>query len=419
MTRPQTSETLERLCGGVHIEPRDYQRRVVARVIEMLSGPHVERRQELPEARSVLIESPTGSGKTVMGLLVAKWAQETLGMRVVWSAMRRNLLAQVDRENRERGFGVELRTVSMFEKSPPAGDLLVVDEAQHDATRSMASLHAAVAPVKVLGLSATPYRSDRLGLCFEQSVRDAGIRQLVLDGHLSPYAHYTLARYTPDTVAESWLREPDRWGRTLVFFRTLAEGRACAARFEEAGVETELVTATSDREAQIARFEAGNCRVMLGAGVLAEGFDCPTLATVFCRPSGRGPAIQMAGRVLRRCPDVAVKNVVQCADTRHPFTATAPAAAQYLQVGTVWRSIGTNQRVDEVATRMLELLVATSRREAAPAGAARGGAARGPGGLRPMKPWNYRAAEAADRFARRDEQGAAFTTAEEPSADDA
>lgn len=127
----------------------------------------------------------------------------------------------------------------------------------------------------------------------------------------------------------------------------------------------------------------------------------------------------MAGRVLRRCPDVAVKNVVQCADTRHPFTATAPAAAQYLQVGTAWRSIGTNQRVDEVATRMLGLLVATSRREAAPAGAARGGAARGPGGLRRMKPWNYRAAEAADRFARRDEQGAAFTTTEEPSDDDA
>lgn len=419
MATPQASEMVEQLCAGVRIDPRDYQRRVVARVIEMLSGPHVERRQKLPEARSVLIESPTGSGKTVMGLLVAKWAQETLGMRVVWSAMRRNLLAQVDRENRDRGFGVDLRMVSMFEKSPSAGDLLVVDEAQHDATRSMASLHAAVAPVKVLGLSATPYRSDRLGLCFERSVRDAGIRQLVLDGHLSPYAHYTLARYTPDAIAEAWLRDPDRWGRTLVFFRTLAECRACAARLEAAGVETELVTATSDREAQIARFEAGACRVMLGAGVLAEGFDCPSLATVFCRPSGRGPAIQMAGRVLRRCPEVPVKNVVQCADTRHPFTATAPAATQYLQVGTAWRSIGTNQRVDEVATRMLELLVATSRREATPAGAARGGVARGPGGLRRMKPWNYRAAEAADRFARKRDQGAAFATEEEPSDDDA
>ena len=53
MATPQASEMVEQLCAGVRIAPRDYQRRVVARVIEMLSGPHVERRQELPEARSV------------------------------------------------------------------------------------------------------------------------------------------------------------------------------------------------------------------------------------------------------------------------------------------------------------------------------------------------------------------------------
>ena len=132
----------------MRVEPRDYQRRVVGRVIEMFSGPHVDRNVALPAARSVIVESPTGSGKTVMGLLVARWAQERLGMRVVWTAMRRNLLAQANRENLSREFGVTLQTVSMFDKQPPRGDLLIVDEAQHDATTSMASLHAAVAPAK-------------------------------------------------------------------------------------------------------------------------------------------------------------------------------------------------------------------------------------------------------------------------------
>lgn len=391
------------LLAGIRVEPRDYQVRVVARTIEMLSGPHVDRRQPLPEARSVIIESPTGSGKTVMGLLVAKWAQETLGMRVVWSAMRRNLLAQVERENRERGFGVNLATISMFEKSPPRGDLLIVDEAHHDATRSMASLHAAVGPVKVLGLTATPYRSDRLGLCFERTVRDAGIRQLVLDGYLSPFAHYTLDRYTPESVAAAWLREPDRWGSSLVFFRTLAECHACAARLAAAGVAPEVVTATSDREAQIARFEAGACRVMLSAGVLTEGFDCPGLATVFCRPAGRGPTVQMAGRVLRRHAGLQHKNIVQCAATRHPFTATAPAAVQHVQEGTAWRSIGTNDRVEQASARMLELLLAMSKADAQAraAGPEQRAGRRNRRGLVPMKPWNYRTAEAADRFRRR------------------
>lgn len=393
---------VERLAAGVRIEPRDYQERVVRRVIEMFSGPHVDRKVELPEARSVIVESPTGSGKTVMGLLVAKWAQETLGMRVVWSAMRRNLLAQAERENRERGFGVDLVTVSMFDRAPPRGDLLVVDEAQHDATMSMASLHAAIGPRKVLGLSATPWRSDRLGLCFERSVRDAGIRQLVLEGYLSPFAHYTLDAYTPDSVAAAFLREPDRWGRTLVFLRTIAECRACAGLLAAAGVACEVVTGSSDREAQIERFEAGACRVILSVAVLAEGFDCPGLQTVFCRPSGKGPAVQMAGRALRRAEGVPLKAIVQCKTTRHPFTATAPAAVQYVEAQGGWRSIGTNDRVERISTRMLDLLVQISQRQAAARGkTGRAAGRKQAGGIRRVRPWNFRVEEARDRFRRR------------------
>ena len=379
-----------RLAAGVAIEPRAYQIRAVERVVEMFSGPHAVGRHELPEARSVIVESPTGSGKTVMALLVARWAQETLGMRVVWAAMRRNLLAQVRRENEARGFGVRLETVSMFEKNPPRGDLLVVDEAQHDATRSMASLHAAVGARKVLGLSATPFRADRMGLCFERTVREAGIRQLVLDGHLSPFAHYTIPRWSPETVAETILREPGRWGRSLVFFRTLAACRRCADQLAAGGLGCEVVSGSSDRERQIERFEAGEFPVILSVAVLAEGFDCPALQSVFCRPGGRGPTVQMAGRVLRRFPGIAHKNVIQCGDTRHPFTATAQPAVQHVWKDGGWRSIGLNNRVEEATAAMMELLVETSR----PRGRRRRrdkGVVRG---LRKISPWNLRHAEA-------------------------
>lgn len=391
------------LAAAVRIEPRDYQTRVVARVIEMFSGPHVDRKVELPEARSVIVESPTGSGKTVMGLLVAKWAQEHLGMRVVWTAMRRNLLVQVERENRSRGFGVDLATVSMFDRAPPQGDLLIVDEAHHDATKSMASLHAAVGARKVLGLTATPWRADRHGLCFERSVRDAGIRQLVLDGFLSPFAHYTIPAYTPAAVAATWLREPERFGRSLIFFRTINECRACAAILEAAGVPCEVVTASSDRDAQIDRFERGEVRVILGVAVLAEGFDCPGLQTVFCRPSGKGPAVQMAGRVLRRAADVPLKAIVQCRATKHPFTATATPAVQYVESDGGWRSIGLNDRVERATARMLELLVRMSKDEEGTKArkAGKAGSADGRRGPRRIRPWDYSREEARDRLRRR------------------
>jgi superfamily II DNA or RNA helicase len=389
------------LAAGVRIEPRDYQARVVARVVELLSGPHVDRGVALPEARSVIVESPTGSGKTVIGLLVAKWAQDRLGMRVAWTAMRRNLLAQVQRENDQRGFGIDLLAVSMFDRAPPRADLLIVDEAQHDATASMASLHAAVGARKVLGLSATPYRADRHGLCFERSVRDAGIRQLVLDGYLSPFAHYTIAGYSPESVAATYLREPTRWGRALVFFRTIAECRACAALLATAGVACEVVTGDSDREAQIERFESGASTVVLSVAVLAEGFDCPGLETVFCRPSGKGPTVQMAGRVLRRAADVPLKRIVQCRATKHPFTASALPAAQYVEADDGWLSIGLNGRVEAVTKRMLELLVRLSKADETRAGGRRDRRGAVPArGLRPIRRWNYRLEEARDRFER-------------------
>ena len=47
------------------------------------------------------------------------------------------------------------------------------------------------------------------------------------------------------------------------------------------------MTAKSDRERQIADFSAGRVSVMISMIILAEGFDCPALQTVFCRPSGR------------------------------------------------------------------------------------------------------------------------------------
>ena len=111
-----------------------------------------------------------------MGLTIATALQRATGCRVGWVAMRRNLLTQCAAENVRRRFNVDLSLISMFDKQPPAVDLLVIDEAQHDGAMSMASLHAAIRPTWTLGLSATPFRTDRVKLCFDHVIRDAGIK---------------------------------------------------------------------------------------------------------------------------------------------------------------------------------------------------------------------------------------------------
>ena len=361
---------LAQALAGLDIELREYQQRIVRKAIHMFAGKavpdakpnaangHLEATEGKPAA-SVLIESPTGSGKTVMGLIVARWLQEVCGLRVGWVAMRRNLLVQAEQENRRRGFDVDMAYVSMFDKHPPDVDVLIVDEAQHDAAASMADLHAKVAPKMILGLSATPYRTDRMKLCFEKVIRDAGIGQLIQAGYLSRYRHFTIAEWSPELVAETYLREPVRWGKSLFFFHKMTECRRFDELMAEAGVECEVVTAASNRYKQIDAFVAGEVDVLVNMAILTEGFDCPTLATVFCRPSGKSCTIQMAGRVLRQHPDFDLKQIVQCKQTRHPMLKTAPAAEQYVRGEDGWQSLTLNPMIEQIGRRMLQVIADT------------------------------------------------------------
>lgn len=358
----QTSNdtTFVDLLDGIRLEPRAYQRRIVTKALQMFAGEFVNRRgQKDPLANSVMIESPTGSGKTVMGLLIARYLQQTAGLSIGWVAMRRNLLKQTAAENWSRGFKVDVELISMFDKDPPAVDMLIVDEAQHDAAASMANLHCKLRPKKILGLTATPFRTDRIKLCFDQIIKDAGIHRLIQDGYLSPFRHYTIPEYTPETVSAFISREPQRWGKTLVFFHRSADCLRCCQLMRRAGVRCEIVDATTDRDRQIDDFQQGRLDVLINMNILTEGFDCPTLQTVFCRPSVKGCTIQMAGRVLRKCPAVHLKQVVQCSRTQHPFLKTALPAEQYAWMDGHWRSLKLNENLVEISNQTRALVSQT------------------------------------------------------------
>jgi superfamily II DNA or RNA helicase len=350
----------EDLISNIDAEPRPYQLRIAEKAIHMFEGRYVNRAgQRERAARSVLIESPTGSGKTIVGLMLARWIQQNWGYRVGWVAMRRNLLAQAAEENHRRDFNVDMRLISMFDKAPPKVDLLVVDEAQHDAAMSMANLHGMIRPEKILGLSATPYRTDRVKLCFERVIRDADIHHLIQDGYLSQYHHYTVDNYTPESVAECYARDPDRWGKSLIFFHRLRKCEQCHHLLSRLGIRGEVVTANTNRERQIEDFAAGKVQVLFSMAILAEGFDCPSLKTVFCRPSGKSCTIQMGGRVFRQHPGLPFKQIVQCRDTRHPFPRTASPAEQYVWMSGGWKTLKMNRHLAAISANALKV-IATS-----------------------------------------------------------
>src|SRR5262249_56362050 len=126
---------------------------------------------------------------------------------------------------------------------------------------------------------------DRDNTCLDRVIKAAGIARLIQDGYLSPYHHYTIPEYTPTQVADFYVRDRRRWGKSLLSFHTLEQCAVADRLLRDAGVRSEVVTGESDRETQLADFRAGRVEVLLNCLMLSEGFDCPELKTVFCRPS--------------------------------------------------------------------------------------------------------------------------------------
>jgi len=358
----RVSETL----AGTRMEARPYQVRVCSKTVDMFRGECRNGAGEQENAaKSVMIESPTGSGKTPMGLLAGVHMQQQHDHLLAWVAMRRNLLHQAAAENDRLGFGADINFLSMFQRELPPELLpenrsrplmLVVDEAHHDAATTMAQMHNVLKPELVLGLSATPYRSDRVKLCFEKVVKDAGIHQLIQDGYLSRYHHYTIPEWSPEAVADFYAAEPERWGQSLMFFLTYAECQRCRARLESLGVACDVVTGHTDREAQIEALRRGHLQVLINMAVLTEGFNYPDLRTVWIRDSGKGPTVQMGGRVFRKADDplLRFKQVVQSKNTDWPMIKTALPSQHYVWQENTWLTLRVNPGMERVAhdTRM-------------------------------------------------------------------
>jgi superfamily II DNA or RNA helicase len=312
-------------------ETRSYQQEAVA---ACLAG-FVEKGKA-----SVMLESPVGSGKTYMALETIHLLQQLLGrrLRVDWVAPRRHLLQQVMEANMELHRDA-IRPVSLFEKTPPEADLVVLDEAHHEATQSCVLLYEKMKSTYTLGLSATPLRTDRMKLSFQDTVTTCSIDRLIREGFLSPFHSYMLPHYGPQIVGECYLNSPERWGKSLVFFHTVLECCQFQKVLTDAGMPCEVVTSESDKDRQLEDFVAGKVWVIANVSMLTEGFDQPDVQTIFARDASRLPTIQMCGRGLRKADGKQFCNVVQSAKTSYLFEKVTPAQRRFKLMNGQWMAL--------------------------------------------------------------------------------
>lgn len=234
-------------------------------------------------------------------------------------------------------FGM-VQTMANSVDSMPKIDLLVVDEAHHVASASyqkVISRARDINPeVKILGVTATPERSDRKGLAntFTNVADIVGIAEMVQAGHLVPpkamvvdigtqEALRTLKRSAGDydqaeveaiqnttihnnQIVEHWMQNASE-RPTVAFCSTIQHSLDIRDTFREMNVEAEAIHGdmpVKERRAILSAYDRGDIPVLANPMILTEGWDCQICSCVVLLriSSHKSTMIQMVGRGLRK-----------------------------------------------------------------------------------------------------------------------
>lgn len=275
-------------------------------------------REAWGHGKRVCLVSPTGSGKTVMGQAL------TNGERVLWVVHNKELLQQT--AGRLGNVGVIASghyprntptRVAMIQTlcrrgMRPDANVIVLDEAHHYRADTWQEVAEAYPGARVVGLTATPERSDgrALGDVFDHLVVAANYPELIAGGRLVDAVTIRPSKYLGSDMAQDPVEAWSQYApgsQTFVFCARKSLAEMYEARYRNIGVACATIhdgTARSDRESHMRDFRAGKTMVLLNVKVLSEGVDVPEaacciLARAFQTP---GPYLQAIGRVLRPAP---------------------------------------------------------------------------------------------------------------------
>jgi len=315
-----------------------------------------------------LIVAPTGSGKTAIIAQIVRDAMSFAGTKVLIVSHVKELLEQGAKGllamYPEADFGFYSASLkqkrldrpitfagiqSVWERAYdmiPAPDLVLIDEAhmlpKNTETRYgqfIRDLTICNPQVKVVGLTATPYRLDSgvlhkgKGAVFDGIAYDISVSKLMEEGWLSTvyskgglkqidltnvgrrggeFIESELAAAASDpelvaaTVSEIFELGEDRksW---LIFASGIGHAHMLADGLRALDVTAEVVTGADDmgeRARKIADFKNWRIRALVNCNVLTTGFDAPSvdLVALVRATESTGLYIQMVGRGTRKAP---------------------------------------------------------------------------------------------------------------------
>lgn len=297
--------------------------------------------------RAVLFQLPTGGGKTVTASTIVHGASQK-GNVTWWLTHRRELVAQASQTFHSLGIphgtvqqgwvstphaAVQVGSIQTIVRrldELPEPDLIVFDESHHIGAASWDAIYHRFPAAKVLGLTATPWRLDGVGLgrWFSHMVNGPTVSELIDGGSLSHFRLFapampdlsgvgvTAGDYQRGALAKA-MDKPQIVGDAIGHYQRLCHGKRAvvfaagvqnsinvAAQFNAAGITAEHVDGAmtaEERDGAVERFRRGETLILCNADLFGEGFDVPAIeAAILLRPTkSLSLYLQQVGRALR------------------------------------------------------------------------------------------------------------------------
>ena len=323
----------------------------------MLRNYQVEMLDRVMEAwdsgkRRVLVQMPTGTGKTVLMAEVIRSEKRKVKseeFQVLIVAHRRELIEQIketlDRRTDKQNIRVEsIQTLSRRIKTTDCTDftdyspkLVIIDEAHHAVAKTYRMLWEQWPEAKFLGLTATPCRLSGEGFedLFDTMLQANDIQWFIDEGWLSDF-EYVSARPdslmmhgigqlkkrgadgdyqtkematvmdVPESIAHLYKSyEAFAWGKKgIVYAIDRAHARHIAEYYTEHGVRACVIdakTSADDRRQLVDAYRQQTIDVIVNVDIFSEGFDCPEVEFIqLARPTlSLCKYLQQVGRGMR------------------------------------------------------------------------------------------------------------------------
>ena len=308
---------------GKIIELREYQQEAIDNLKAM---------RENGETIALLYHA-TGVGKIVTAATDAKMVggrtlflvntlkladQAETTFRDIWPEADRGMYTGLAKNSNAQVLFSTVQTMSrnLLEFRPDTFDYIIVDECHHAAAKTYQKIFSYFNPKFVLGLSATPERSDGEDMLelFQNIAHKMDLETAVKRGILAPVRCIRVKtdidlsevringiKYNSQDL-ESKLFIPERnqlivdtyvtyvsGRKTVIFCASVKHAEEIAAKIRESGVSAKAVSGgmkMSERNEILAKFKRGEIKALCACDLLNEGWDCPETEVLFmARPT--------------------------------------------------------------------------------------------------------------------------------------